>query len=316
MDNMNIKIPEPHPLDYGWAFTTDTTTRLVDLLPKHSTCLAMGTPSIALYLEQLGVDVTLVDRQPIQLVKNHLKLDICVDPPIKSLFSSIILDPPWYPEIFVRWLCWAASVSSPDATIVCSMWPESARVSATQERSALIKWLNTWAKVELVHNFLQYEMPLFEQSAIAAQNSSTKWESPRKGDIIIIHKNMTPTLPINSREETIWHRFVFDRYQIALRLRLPCKEFVTIRQHPSVKGWVWPFVSRRAVGRNKIDLWSSRNEVAVVDGATLMLKLLRELGKTGHSGLRANCLGALNPLLEWHLAKLDFRRVLEWNHHE
>src|SRR5437899_2262010 len=109
---------EPHPLDYDWRFTAETTARLANLIPRRSTCLAMGTPSVAQYLEQMGEDVTLVDRQPLQLVTRHRMLDPCTDPPIEPFFSSVILDPPWYPKVFVRWLCWAANATSSDVTLL------------------------------------------------------------------------------------------------------------------------------------------------------------------------------------------------------
>jgi hypothetical protein len=311
---MTVGVPEPHPLDYDWPFAAETTARLANLMPKHSTCLAMGTPLVAQYLERIGEDVTLIDRQPLQLVTRHRILDPCTDPPIEPFFSFVIMDPPWYPEVFIRWLCWAANAASADATLVCSLWPESTRPSATMERSALIEWLNTWAQVEVVPNFLRYEMPLFEQVALAALPSSANRGSPRIGDMLVIRKSITPTLPAALHGEVVWHRFVFDSYQVALRLRSPCEEAVTIYKHPNAQGWIWPFVSRRAAGRDKIDLWSSRNEVATVEGATAILDMFREVGNTGRKGLGRGRLRALAPLLEWHLATFNFRRVLEWTH--
>lgn len=311
---MLVKAPEPHPLDYDWRFTIQTIARLVTLIPKDSTCLAIGAPLVAQYLEQIGRNVVLIDRQPLYLVTKHRVLDVCTDPPIEQFSNFVILDPPWYPEVFIRWLCWAANASSTDATLICSLWPDFTRPSATSERSSLIEWLNTWAQVELVPNFFQYEMPLFEQVALAAQTSSRNGGSPRIGDMLVIRKNRNPTLTGVLRREAVWHRFLFDSYQIALRLRLPQEEPVAIHKHSNAQGWIWPFVSRRATGREKIDLWSSRNEVALVDGATAILDMFRELGNTGRQGLGKGRFSELAPLLEWHLATFDFRRVIEWTH--
>jgi hypothetical protein len=36
------------------------------------------------------------------------------------------------------------------------------------------------------------------------------------------------------------------------------------REHPLAQDWLWPSYSRRTEGRDRIDLWSSRNEVATV----------------------------------------------------
>src|SRR5262245_39018548 len=216
---MIIGMPEPHPLDYDWRFVAEMPSRLSELITKHSTCLAIGAPLVAQYLEQIGEDVTLVDRQPIQKVTKHRILDPCIDPPIEPFFSFVIMDPPWYPEVFISWLCWAANAASADATIVCSLWPESTRPSASMERSALIEWLNTWAHVELVPNFFRYELPLFEQVALEALPSLFGQGSPRIGDMLVIRKSITPPLPAALQGEAVWHRFVFDSYQIALRLR-------------------------------------------------------------------------------------------------
>lgn len=127
-------LPEPHPLDIDWRFTKPTTDTLADLAGVDGRHLAVGTPTLAEALERSGREVVLVDRQPIQRVRQHLKIDPGMTDPIEGGFDRVIMDPPWYPKIYVRWLSWAAQSITPGGKIIATMWTDATRPSARKER--------------------------------------------------------------------------------------------------------------------------------------------------------------------------------------
>jgi hypothetical protein len=78
------------------------------------------------------------------------------------------------------------------------------------------------------------------------------------------------------------------------------------------RGWIWPSVSRRAPGRERIDLWSSWNEVAAVEQPQALADALDALSPSAPARWK----GPLEPLTTWHLASMRFERKMTWTHHE
>ena len=244
---------EPHPLDSDWRFTARSAAVIAALIPAGQRCLILGAPSVAILLERAGAHALLVDRQPLQSVRHHLLLDASLDaPPSCAPFDVAVTDPPWYPEVFERWLGWVAGRLHNTARILCTLWPTNTRPEAEAERSRLMDWLADWADVEVHARALTYETPAFEAHSATALSS----DSPRRGDLMIIRKRKHVPLPPALPARELWHRFVFDEHQIAIRVR-DDSEPSSIELHPLAQGWNWPSVSRRAEGRSLIDLWSS-----------------------------------------------------------
>lgn len=305
-----IERPEPHPLDFDWRFTADTTRDLAKRI-GYEPCIAVGAPSVAEALQGTS-PVTLIDRHPVQLCEEHLVLDPGSDPPCGFRFQSAIVDPPWYPRVYKRWLSWTSHATGPGGVLWATLWPSDTRPTAEQERSELLAWAATWASVSLQQGVLEYETPLFEAEALRAAGVDER--TPRRGDLICLHVREVPSLSASIQGETKWARFVFGNYQLALRLKddgdtPPCAE-----RHPLTSGWTWPSVSRRATGRNIIDLWSSRNEVAVVQGTSALRARLRRYARSGLTDLDDQRSTILGPLNAWQIPFAPSERVLEWTH--
>lgn len=302
--------PEPHPLDYDWRFTLET-ARSVARRIASTACVAVGTPTVAELL-QGTTRVTLVDRHPIQGCNEHLPLDPSFDPPIARNYESAIVDPPWYPSVYMRWVSWAAHATGQGGVLWSSLWPSDTRPAAEEERSEILAWASTWASVTVFPGVLEYETPLFESSALRATG---RGERPlRKGDLVGLHVNTIPQLPSQIQAHEFWARFVFGDYQLALRLRADDPTPPILEPHPLALGWTWPSVSRRANGRDDIDLWSSHNEVAIVRSVNAVRTLLQSLVSAKPSLRQEQGRSILGPLSEWHIPLSPSQRVLEWTH--
>ena len=82
--------------------------------------LCVGAPNVARLLEDRGVDVTLVDRQPFQNVRRHLALEICDFEPDRT-YRAALVDPPWY-QVFLRhWTRAAARAVGANGTVLVSV---------------------------------------------------------------------------------------------------------------------------------------------------------------------------------------------------
>lgn len=306
--------PEPHPLDYDWRFAPATARRLADLMLGRGAALCVGAPSVASLLEEAGVGVLLVDRQPLQPVREQVLKDPGVDAPLAASFLSSVVDPPWYPEVYRRWIAWTAAHVGRGGEILASLWPPETRPAAAEEREAALVWIGSWAEVETETDALRYDAPAFELAAARAGGAAPADPQWRTGDLLRIRPKATPVLPPPIAAADSWVRFVFNDYQLALRVRAGDGRPPRLLTVPGAEGWVWPSVSRRAGGRDRIDLWSSRNEVASVEGGPEVLEQIQSIVRTDGMTLRQPPSEVLQTLTSWQIPAGPYWRTLQWSH--
>ncbi|HEN3610638.1 TPA: hypothetical protein U5E44_003894, partial [Yersinia enterocolitica] len=181
--------PDPHPLDYDWRFTNETADYVASLC-KGEPVLAIGVPTVAIKLDDESRNVTLVDWHPIQVAKQHLHIDVNISPPMKSNYKNVVMDPPWYLDIYYRWLSWAANSAGEDSIILLSIWPDSTRPNAVKEKKDLFSWINNWGDINIYENCLSYETPIFEKHTLIKELE----DKIRKGDLVVIKVNLIPKL--------------------------------------------------------------------------------------------------------------------------
>ena len=107
--------PEPHPIDYDWRFSKVTADKLARLTASCGSVLCVGTPTVYhAIVERHGVGF-LIDRNPLlapylaandkrNFVIEDLDRVLPGDRRIPTRFAAAILDPPWYPAVYERWL--------------------------------------------------------------------------------------------------------------------------------------------------------------------------------------------------------------------
>lgn len=298
--------PNPHPLDYDWRFSDKTAGKLCEFCVDGKT-LSVGVPTVAALLSEKGKEVVLVDSHPIQDLKSHLIIDINFSPPLKGSYNFVVMDPPWYLDVYYRWLSWAAISAGVGAKIFLSIWPDNTRPLAISEKKELFDWISKWADIEYFESSLDYETPLFEKMS----ESKTKNLKTRKGDLVIITINDIPILKKIATNESKWIRYLFDDYQIAVKCDKKNFQYdsINLEKLNQANGWIWPSVSKRAEGRELIQLWSSENEVAKLDNPNALIKLLDQLIETEDLN---NVYEKVNNLNEWDIPSPPYSRKLKW----
>ncbi|MDF1607976.1 hypothetical protein PZ897_07300 [Hoeflea sp. YIM 152468] len=309
-------LPEPHPLDFDWRFTPHTIEKFVEMVDKEEGILAVGTPSVARRFHQLGRDVALVDRQPIHFVDNHSQIQIDSDAPRISGYKTAIVDPPWYPEHALTWMSWAANCVGLNGLIFASVWPPDTRPTGEREFANIFEWLESWSTVSIANFKPRYELPLFEAEAYNSSFEQGLSTSPRLGRLLKIRVRFLPEVPPLNGKKKKWLRFVFNDYQLALRVRPNDFSDPMIKPVSGIESWQWPYVSRRAPGRDSIDVWSSRNEVAVAGGTKSIAEALRQAALAKDHNTFEAALSAVPAIAEWKIPRPPFRRVFEWEHRQ
>ena len=278
--------------------------------------LTLGCPSLAKRFRDIGVDCVLVDRQPLQYVDSQVELDIQVDPPIVSGFRTAIVDPPWYPEYVPRWIAWAAGCVGEGGVIYALIWPSDTRPTGEIEYLTVRKWIQTWATMTELDYHPAYDLPFFEIASHQASKDGNLAKSPRLGRLIRIDVQKIPHLPKIAPGREIWTRFVFNDYQLAVRTDIETSTSPFIDQLPNAVGWIWPYVSRRAPKRSKINIWSSRNEVALATGINAIIFALRNVSLTQSVSDFESVLSPFPSLIDWKIPRPPYWRTSEWLHHQ
>ena len=302
-------LPSPHPLDFDWRYDKVTSCRLSGLLASYDTVLCLGTPSVARLLDEKDIDVTLVDRQPFQNVRQHIIQDISQFQPAKT-YNVALLDPPWYPEAMRIWTTIAARCVGAGGTVFLSIWPPTTRPGAEREVEVLLNEFERWGEVERTVVPLQYDIPRFEIVAAALNNNALS-RSPRLGELVRIDVRETPPQPTDFATNQDWIRFVFDDYQLAVRSSGAGGKAM-VHSVAGATGWEWPYVSARAPNREEIDLWSSEGEVAKISGSEEIAQLLRLVGQSSNRVEFDRALSKLPELKNWRIPRPPYRRFAEW----
>lgn len=150
-------------------------------------------------------------------------------------------------------------------------------------------------------------MPNFEK--IILENKSTN--KLRHGDLAIITVKSLPKLLHYSIKGEIWHRYIFNSYQLAIKQEnnINTSSNVELIKLEEKNNWVWQSVSRRAPRRDKIQLWSSENEVAIVDNPSTLIELLDNLLNEDNFDILKN---HANSILEWNIPAPPYKRKMKW----
>lgn len=309
------ELPEPHVLDFDWRYTDETVRSLLRLVRPSDSVLAIGAPSLARYLESLGRDVLLVDRQPFHAVRNHVQIEPGIIKPDFEKRTIAILDPPWYPEEARIWIAWSAHGLVPNGEILVSLWPDITRPTAAREFDELRAWASEWAEFEVLNIVPRYVMPPFEFAAVEA-SENLALPSPRFGRLVSLRLKRLPSLLGYPADRETWVRFVLNDYQLALRLRGDHSLPDEMNRHPLGKDWTWPYVSRRAPKRDLISLWTSRNEVALIKDPFKALQQLRLAFHSSDSASFCEKLGPFRQLKNFGIPRPPYQRLLEWQHQQ
>ncbi|WP_162238631.1 hypothetical protein [Methylobacterium sp. Leaf102] len=258
--------------------------------------------------------MTLIDRQPLQQVQNHV---ICQVEDFAALteFRTAIVDSPWYPKQLRDWSCVAGRAVGVGGAVFVSAWPEHTRPQASHELASVLCEISSWADIYRNIEALGYAEPAFEAAAHGHGLTGHLSRSPLVGELIRLDVKRLPHQVDRSKIRKNWLRFTADDYQLALRLDTATAS-TPIEFVDGVDGWKWPYVSARAPFREQIGLWSSAGEVASIGAPSVIAATLRSAFLSRDSSDFETALAELPELLSWRIPRPPYRRWMEWQHRQ
>lgn len=281
-------LPLPHPLDFEWRFTSQSSRNLLDqaaaLTRSGDDLLLFGTPGLATeaLTSPIGRRMSLI-AEANSVTDRLLALNRATGSPLEIAFCgaglpresahAVLLDPPWYPDFVRPMLTAAAHACRLGGTVLISLPPDGARPSASADRQAAVA-LGTRLGLSLQEHRpldIRYETPFFEFNALTVTGIATppQW---RRGDLMIFRKTSIPSRPpARSGHSRGWTEITIGRMRLFIRTRAG-KQDGDRGLIPILDGDVLPTVSRRDPRRRLADVWTSGNRIFGSDNPKLVLK--------------------------------------------
>lgn len=281
-------LPLPHPLNYEWRFTPQTSDVLLDAADAYSrsgqTVLLFGTPGVALgaLMRPLnrptiffGEDNPVTRRLDAlnRALAEPLVVERCnIAVPGPESASVVVLDPPWYLDFIRPMLATAAGACKPGGHVLISLAPDGARPTAVHDRERTIAFANRLglSLVERVPLSLCYDMPFFEVNALAMCGLTipADW---RRGDLLVFQKissNQRPMVTATVRKER-WAEVDVGRMRLFVRNDRPSAGGGALGT--LVSGDILPTVSRRDDRRHAARVWTSGNRIFSSDAPEIVI---------------------------------------------
>ena len=232
-DNVTEQI-QNNPILSSWYFSWNTCSKIASIdIWKDKSLLFLGSPRLFEYFvtKNYGKELTLVDLDELVVSSlrkkygnlSHKSLFFChknintLD--IKEFcnqyhdaYDYIFLDPPWYLESYGSWLNVALKLSHPSSSIVFSLFPSLLRPNAVAERKKILEnCRNVTAKVQLFPDYLEYDIPSFEEVELAMEGLTLR-SSWKMADLVVLAMpkcNEYKGCPSTAEEYSMWREFNF-----------------------------------------------------------------------------------------------------------
>lgn len=269
-------LPPPHPLDFEWRFSRLGAEYLLAKIAKQGVgdlCLIAST-TVALLAGSFGwkgrltaIDVNRPVLESASLLRPQIKavcLDITRDTLPEIQASSVIVDPPWYPEYIPGFLWASAKLCATGGQVLLSVPGEGTRPAIAADRAEVFNLAALYGLevVAVEQQSIAYETPLFERNAMRAAGVMPSVQFWRRGDLVILRRTAMlggnrPNPPLGTEA---WAEVSDDgvriRFRSTVRRNRCCPQLRSI-----VPGDVLPTISRRDPRRTKVEVWTSGNRV-------------------------------------------------------
>lgn len=292
------RLPVPHPLDYDWRFTEESSEfllkEILNAAGHGGKAVFLGAPTLfrAARATELANRCVLLDRCPETVAAlagisaGIFGVDVLQDE-LPALEAQIVVaDPPWYEE-FAKAFLWASSnFLSLGGIVFLSTPPLGTRPGVDLEWRRTTEFAKEIGlELQEVEQSLRYQSPPFEINALRAAGHSEIDCHWRPGLLARFTKtgNARISRPHASDDHATW----MERSAFGVRMRLRNKaEIGTMNATLSelVSGDILDSVSRRDLRRRNADVWTSGNRIFGCEDTRTLAYIIEAIA----GGLRAD----------------------------
>lgn len=298
-------LPVPHQMDYDWRFSNNGKQFFIDYInheikEKQIKRIAfIGSPSLFRHYCEHGrreIEYYLIDFNANKHIQNivlsanshvincNLNYDLDMELSIDQLnVDLIITDPPWYLEYYMQFfqIC---SVIGNDRSTVIGVFPSLfTRESVFDERNSINSYVNKLGFRNLSYKPLciEYYTPPFEQNVLKVNgivNYPICW---RKGDFFSTTRSYKSDAQCNN-DVVIRNGFWTEKTIQNVRFKIRQSTFTedvdyAIRLERLYPNDIYPSVSRRYKGHDKINVWTSGNRVLYCSNVSILFVIFENI---------------------------------------
>ena len=297
------ELPVPHLIDFDWRFSrkgTDSIVKKITMIfssKQVSSIAFIGCPSLFKYfLENTNYDINfyLIDinaskhitsksflRSNFFILNCNVNYEILEDNYSDIKVDMAVIDPPWYPEYYMRFFDICSFICKKKAFVLGVFPPRFTRETIHEEIGQLSNYAKTigFRIFSIDEHSLEYSTPPFERNVLRENGITNYPPDWRVGDLFEMQR-ITETEAIQPYQQYLessaskWQELSIGVIRIKCRLH-PMKKYnyfsITIKKiyHENI----YPSVSRRFKGCDSINIWTSGNRVFYCNNIPL-LKLI------------------------------------------
>lgn len=302
-------LPVPHQMDFDWRFSNKGVEHFAGFIDNeiikkgHKIRIAfIGSPSLFRYycVNNNGhVELYLIDFNANNHMGNfkipkcahilecnlHYNIDTAYE--VESIQADlIVMDPPWYPEYYKKFFEIADIVGASQCTVIGVSPPILTRDTITQERAMIDLFVRKlgFNNLEYVPACIEYYTPPFEKNVFWINGINNYPACWRKGDFFLTkrggvknchHSEVTCLATGGS-----WTEKRIGIVRIKIRQDIQDEDIgFGIRLNHIYKSDIYPSVSRRFKGYDKINVWTSGNRVFYCTNIPVLFMIIERLNE-------------------------------------
>ncbi len=299
-------LPVPHQVDFDWRFSDNGIEIFVGHIDKlinsrsYTRIAFIGSPSLFRHYCKSNckdVELFLIDFNankhiskeilPVNahVVNCNLNYDLDTELKVDQIHADlVVMDPPWYPEYYKKFFD-ISDIIGDDKCLVYGVFPPMlTRESIIAEREDINIYISKLGFKELQFESLcvEYYTPPFEQNVFKSNGINNYPICWRRGDFFITHRSEKKSIN-NSATGIIIRNGGWTEKSIGnVRFKLRQSTFsedeeFNIRLDSLYENDIYPSVSRRFKGHERINVWTSGNRVYYCTNIPVLFMILEHL---------------------------------------
>lgn len=287
-----------HMLDGDWKFNCHGIQNIIEAMNLSPNSLKgkkiafLGTPTLfrECIIQDIGVKRVLIDKnarhyERFALTDRDTVVDIdilssSISNRVTDEYDIVVMDPPWYFDVFLRFILEAKKILKQKGLIYCVYPQEYTRPTIQEEYQELTSKLRNYNITVKAHykRIVSYTTPIFEEFVLYHEGIALQNRDWRYADLLCFeyseNNGEDEIFFLNSSKQE-WEEVRVCNVCFKYRRESACQKQSNIIESPFDDAVLPTFSARNyKLELEKVNLWSSSNHVYCCGNLTLFIEIL------------------------------------------
>lgn len=289
------RLPDPHVRHFEWRFSIGGLKKLAAQTYADAPFLfgesigALNAPLFGLFAWKLGITghISIYDRNEKILdlasaVSNdsihtsYFDASVPATMVLKGQHRLVVMDPPWFPEFYARYVGLLQSIIRHPARIYALVQPQLTQPCTLQERSSILRTFldHNFVLVDYLPESVGYQLNQFEQVTFTAQKLTVKGEW-NVGDVCVMHSMRPSSVPPSDGDDIPvdeWIDYHIGAQVVSVKREAltPTTQEAQPRFTLACGNGAFPSLSAKDAREFEFNVWTSRNRVFATNRVDLV----------------------------------------------